>query len=69
MTLHDYWHLLNGLDWYYEYSDDPSVFRKGQAAISRAHVLAVTSPAHASMFHQFRYGDKRPECPAAEVAA
>jgi hypothetical protein len=75
MTLKEYWKILNGHDWYYNYSDDQRVWRAGCDAQKRIEGIAKESPEHQALysgFHshyfygktsEFQKNDKRPPKP------
>lgn len=48
-----YWDMLNQHDWYYQYSDDPGVWRRGQAAQERIRMFADQSPQHRELYDGF----------------
>ena len=46
----DYLDKLEYHDWYYEYSDDGEVWRKGQAARQQLKAIAATDPVYCEMY-------------------
>ena len=44
MTLEEYQKLLDHHDWYYDFSDDLSVWRRGEASSAETIELAKTGP-------------------------
>lgn len=70
MTIQEYWDALKAHDWYYEYSDDGSVWRKGK---DRERTLCALShnkedPRFRELWDGFRacysVSDERTELPA-----
>lgn len=53
-TLREYWNMLASHDWYYEYSDDHSVWRRGSSAESTLRMHAAQSPEHKALYEDFR---------------
>jgi hypothetical protein len=45
-NLDEYKQMLASHDWFYHYSDDHSVWKQGQANISRLRAIAKESPEH-----------------------
>lgn len=66
-SLKEFWDQLNNHDWYYQYSDDNSVWRRGQAAREGLQRAAKTSPEHQKMYdgffsHVFNHsGEEKPK--------
>lgn len=54
VTLQQYWDSLNRHDWYYDYSDDHSVWQRGSAELSRLRAMSKQSPEHTAMFEGFK---------------
>lgn len=54
-TLAKYWEMLNQHDWYYSYSDDGSVYRRGSEAEAKLLAIAKKSPEHQALFDGFRH--------------
>lgn len=52
MNIEEYKEFLGRIDWAYEYSDDYSVYRKGQEAMGKARRLANTSEDHKQAFYK-----------------
>lgn len=50
MNISDYKDYLDKLDWFYEYSDDYSVYSKGRQEMVNARQLAELSLEHKEMF-------------------
>lgn len=53
-TLAEYYDMLSRHDWYYAYSDDGSVFRRGEAANQKLAAIAKTSPEHAALLAGYK---------------
>lgn len=53
-SLREYWNMLASHDWFYEYSDDHSVWRRGNAAESTLRLHAAQSPEHRALYDEFR---------------
>lgn len=53
MNLADYWDGLNRHDWYYMYSDNDSVYRKGSENEARLARISKESPEHAKLWEGF----------------
>lgn len=51
--LKQYEELLKAHDWYYQYSDDHSAWRRGQSSISRLRQMAKQSEEHLKMFREY----------------
>ena len=49
VSLKSYWDMLNAHDWYYDYSDDHSVWKAGLANKQRLRALADDSVDHKEM--------------------
>jgi hypothetical protein len=49
-TLQSYWDMLYRHDWYYDFSDDGSVRRAGQAAEAKLQAIAKASPEHQALW-------------------
>lgn len=52
MNIEEYKKFLDRLDWMYEYSDNYSVYRKGQVDMGKARRLADTSEDHKQAFYK-----------------
>lgn len=52
-TLQEYWDQLNRHDWYYEYSDDHSVWQRGGAELGRLKALSDLTPEHRALWEGF----------------
>lgn len=68
VTLREFYARLGAFDWWYEYSDDPGVWRRGNDGKAKLRAIAGQSPEHAALFkawedYQMRNGPK-PEVPA-----
>lgn len=50
MTLTDFDAKLAGFDWFYDYSDDHSVWERGRAAHSAVLAIAKESPQHQALY-------------------
>jgi hypothetical protein len=53
-TLNSLYKLLEQHDWYYEYSDDFSVWRRGQRQKSQINNLRIVSDEHEELFQNYR---------------
>jgi|GEM_PF-896302 len=53
MDLEQYWEKLNNFDWFYEYSDDHSVWQRGRIAASKIAAIAIESPEHRALYDGF----------------
>lgn len=53
LSLTDYWNMLSGHDWYYEFSDDHRVWSAGNAAHNRLLDLARQDPERQKLFDAF----------------
>ncbi len=68
-SLTEYWNMLSRHDWYHEYSDDQSVWRRGNEYMSRLRQFQNQSPEHRKLFdtfydHHFPLpGKPRPDIP------
>jgi len=61
VSLQDYYNLLLWHDWFYMYSDDGRVYRKGEAEKARLEALAKQSPEHKALlegFHKYHFSGK-----------
>jgi hypothetical protein len=54
MALQEFYDALNRADWYYAYSDDGRVARRGSERMAELKNVAVTSVEHRAMFEAFR---------------
>lgn len=54
MSLHEYYLALERFDWFFEYSDDPGVYRRGIEAQKALERTAGTSPEHAKLLADYR---------------
>lgn len=52
-TLADYWDQLNRFDWYYEMTDDFSVWRRGTTRWDELRKISQESPEHMVLFNGF----------------
>ena len=50
MTLQDFYDKCAHHDWYYSYSDDHSVWKRGQAVGKELEIIATTSPEHKEIY-------------------
>jgi hypothetical protein len=53
-SLTEYWNMLARHDWYHEYSDDQSVWRRGNTAEGILRFHAAQSPEHNALYNAFR---------------
>ena len=53
MTLQEYYDALEKADWYYDYSDDNSVWRRGMAEIGRLEAVCKEGPKYAALYEAF----------------
>lgn len=53
MELGEYYDELEKHDWFYDYSDDHSVWRRGQAARNKLSSIASQSPEHKALWDGF----------------
>jgi hypothetical protein len=53
LTLREYWTALRHHDWYYEYSDDNNVWRRGRDKETELNIMAENSPAHNEIWEAF----------------
>jgi hypothetical protein len=65
MTLNEFYKMLAGHDWYYQYSDDHGVWRRGQDRYDTIAMVAKESPEHQKLFEDysdyiFRSSEKPP---------
>lgn len=61
VSLVDFWDMLNRHDWFYTYSDDHSVYRRGQAHQDALEAVSKQSPEHAALFkgfHNYHFSGK-----------
>jgi hypothetical protein len=54
MSLKEFYQQLKRHDWYYPFSDDHSVYMRGDADRKRIEAIAKQSPAHAALLEGFR---------------
>lgn len=54
MPLLDYYLLLEKHDWFFDYTEDPTVWRRGQAAHAHLQQIAKTSPEHQALYQKYR---------------
>lgn len=54
VSLQDFYKALESHDWFYDYSDDGSVYRRGRAEEDRIGKATATSPAHKALYDAFR---------------
>lgn len=68
MTLSEFYTELGYHDWYYEYSDDHGVWRRGREDYGRLVSIAKESPEHQKLFEDYSAyvftGTPKPEVPA-----
>ena len=66
-SLQSYYDRLAAADWSYEFSDDPSAYRKGRDQIAQLCSEAGRSEAHMELFkhmeHWGRNGGEKPTAP------
>ena len=69
-SLSEYWNQLNGHDWFYDYSDDHGVWKRGSENESRLRRWANQDEAYKELYDGFRehhfaplYGRTQPEKP------
>lgn len=73
MKLAEFYARLERHDWWYEMSDDPKVFRAGQAERDALRVIAITGPEHQDLYeamvahHRWNGTGARPPKPARPV--
>ena len=53
VSLPDFWDMLNAHDWYYAYSDDHSVWQRGERASKKLEAIAQQSKAHRELMTRF----------------
>ena len=53
MKLSQFWDELNRHDWYYDFSDDFSVWKRGSDRDKELRVMANESPAHQELMDKF----------------
>lgn len=53
-TLPAYYRLLLAHDWYFEYSDDQGVWKRGCQNLSKLETISKTSYEHQELFNAFR---------------
>ena len=53
MTLREYWEELNQHDWYFEWSDDGSVWKRGSDDRKRLRQLSMLSNEHQDLYAGF----------------
>lgn len=66
MTVSGFFDECSRMDWYYEYSDDHSVWRRGDEKFSQLKLLTKTNPIFARIFNDwiafaFPDGDPAPK--------
>lgn len=54
VSLRDYWDKLSRHDWYYNYSDDGSVWRRGEENESKLIAISRQSPEHKALYDGFK---------------
>lgn len=52
-SLQSYYDALEQFDWFYHFSDDHRVWKKGEAASKKIKYLANQSPEHADLYRRF----------------
>lgn len=66
-SLHDFYTLLEKHDWYYQYSDDHSVFMKGEREHQLIRTIARQSHAHRRLLDDWvvhiHGGERKPQLP------
>ena len=71
ISLYSYYKMLEAHDWYYDFSDDPRVFRAGQGALGKLQTIAKQSQEHLALFNAYKtYVNKkgpRPDEPKEET--
>ena len=69
MTLKEFYTKLGYHDWYYQYSDDHRVWRRGQDSYDYLQMMAKESPEHTKLFEEYASyvfsQTAKPECPEA----
>jgi len=71
ISLEAFWNVLCRHDWYFEFSDDFSVWKRGAAAESQVKTIASQSDKHQQLFEAFHnynfggasFGTNRPDEP------
>ena len=53
-TLREYYGILNSHDWYYSFSDDYTVYRKGRDAQIKIEGMAEQSEEHKKLYSGFK---------------
>lgn len=53
MSLQDFYDRLDKADWYYQMSDDGSVWRSGERAFGELQDIAKESPEHQALYDSF----------------
>lgn len=53
MKLSSFYDRLNVHDWFYDYSDDHRVWARGCADRAELRAIAMSSPAHRSLYNEF----------------
>ena len=72
MTLQEFWDMLNRHDWYYQFSDDHSMWSDGNKNADQIRLLSDISPGHKKLYEGFQkhyFGGeafKKPESPKPE---
>ena len=54
MKLSEYYDQLERHDWFYEYSDDHSVWTRGNQSLAKLQMAAAESPAHQELYTKYR---------------
>jgi hypothetical protein len=54
MNLSDFYNALEAHDWYFDYSDDHSVWKRGVAARDALVAASKESPEHTALFKAYR---------------
>ena len=54
VTLAQYYDMLEAHDWYFDWSDDGSVWRRGQANVDKLVAIAEQSPEYEQLFMAYR---------------
>lgn len=54
ISLSDYYTILEGVDWYYEMSDDASVWRRGESRMGEVQAMYKDLPEHKKLYDEYR---------------
>lgn len=55
MKLEEYEQMLKNHDWFYEFSDDPTVYRTGQENSKQIYATSKQSEEHLELFDKYKY--------------